>query len=109
MRISGIVVVAAAMTTSAIVTAQQTTFDGSASAIRAIISGKTCKGRDILKFGKIVPGAAGTFERAGSPIGIYSIGYGTILIRRQGKLHGHVTSVSVPDHMLYLSADRYQC
>jgi hypothetical protein len=109
MRTSTIGVLAAAMTVSAIASAQQTIYDGSEVAIREIVSGHTCKGKDILKFGAITPGAAGRFERAGSPIAVYTVGYGTILIRRGGELHGHVTSVSVHDHMLYLSADRYQC
>jgi len=109
MRTSAIVALAATMTVSVIASAQQTIYDGSEVAIRAVISGHTCIGRDILKFGAITPGAAGRFERAGSPIADYTVGYGTILIRRGGELHGHVTSVSVRDHMLYMSADRYQC
>jgi hypothetical protein len=109
MRKSAIVALAATMTVSAIASAQQTIYSGSEAAIRAVISGHTCKGKDILRFGAITPGTAGRFERAGSPIADYTVGYGTILIRRGGELHGHVTSVSVHDQMLYLSADRYQC
>jgi len=109
MRNSAIVAFAATMTVAVIASAQQAIYDGSGAAIREIISGHTCKGKDILKFGAITPGTAGRFERAGSPIADYTVGYGTILIRRGDKLHGHVTAVSVRDHMLYLSGDRYQC
>lgn len=109
MRTSAIVVLAATMTVSAIASAQQAIYDGSGAAIREVISGHTCEGKDILKFGAITPGTAGSFERAGSPIADYIVGYGTILIRRGDKLHGHVTAVSVRNHMLYLSGDRYQC
>ena len=109
MRKSAIVALAATMSVSAIASAQQTIYSGSEVAIREIISGHTCKGKDILKFGAITAGMAGRFERAGSPIADYTVGYGTILIRRAGKLHGHVTAVSVRDHMLYLSGDPYQC
>jgi hypothetical protein len=103
------VILAAAMTTSAIVSAQQTIFDGSASAIRAVVSGKTCKGKDIIRFGEISADSAGAFERVGRAAGVYRVGYGTILIRRGDEMHGHVTSVSVPDHVLYLSTGKYQC
>lgn len=37
------------------------------------------------------------------------IGYGTIVIQRGQTLHGHVTSVSVPTHKLYMSTETYQC
>lgn len=109
MRKSAIIALAATMTVSVIASAQQKIYDGSEVAIRETISGHTCNGKDILKFGVITPGMAGMFERAGSPIADYTVGYGTILIRRGGKLHGHVTAVSVRDHMLYLSGDPYQC
>jgi hypothetical protein len=109
MRTSTIGVLAASMTVSVIASAQQTNYTGSEAAIREIVSGHTCKGKDILKFGAIAPGTAGRFERAGRPIADYTVGYGTILIRRGGKLHGHVTAVSVDDHMLYMSGDPYRC
>lgn len=109
MRKSSIVALAATMTVSAIASAQQTIYTGSEVAIRKIVSGHTCKGKDILRFGAIAPGESGRFERSGRPIARYAVGYGTILIRRGGKLHGHVTAVSVHDNMLYLSGDPYHC
>jgi hypothetical protein len=89
--------------------AQEETVDGSAAAIRTVVSGKTCTGEDVLIFGKSVPGSAGTFERKGRPDARYNIGYGTILIRRGQDLHGHVTSVSVPDRVLHMSTGTYRC
>ena len=109
MRTSSIVLLAAVAGASAIVSAEEAPIDGSAAAIRAVISGKTCVGEDVLKFAESVSGAAGVFERAGRPPAIYAIGYGTIVIDRDGKLHSHVTSVSVPDRMLYMSTGKYRC
>lgn len=109
MRKSSVVALAATMTVSAIASAQQTIYTGSEVAIREIVSGHICKGKDVLRFGAITPGESGRFERTGRPIADYTVGYGTILIRRGGKLHGHVTAVSVHDHMLYMSGDPYQC
>src|SRR5690606_30239777 len=99
---------AAAATMSAIVAAQETV-DGSPAAIRMVVSGKTCSGGDILTFGESAPGSTGTFERAGRPTGTYSVGYGTILIHRDQDLHGHVTSVSPQDGVLYMSTGVYRC
>jgi len=109
MRTSTIIAFIAVMTSSAVVTAQQTIIDGSESAIRVVVSGKTCVGEDTIKFGEIVLGATATFERIGHRRGVYSVGYGTILIERDGDLHGHLTSVSVSDQLLYLSTGTYQC
>jgi hypothetical protein len=99
----------AAAVSPAVLSAQEGTVDGSAGAIRTVVSGKTCTGDDVLIFGQNVTGVAGTFERKGRPTGSYAIGYGTILIRRGQDLHGHVTSVSVPNKMLYLSTGTYRC
>ncbi|WP_156795453.1 hypothetical protein [Bradyrhizobium icense] len=99
----------AATASPAVLYAQERPVDGSVGAIRTVVSGKTCTGDDVLIFGKSVTGAAGTFERKGRPNGSYAVGYGTILIRRGQDLHGHVTSVSVPDKMLYLSTGTYRC
>lgn len=103
------VIIAAVMALSvpSITSAQDV--DGSAAAIREVISGKTCIGTDTLKFGKSAAGSPGTFERVGQPKGMYAVGYGTLLIRRGQELHGHVTAVSVSDHTLYVSAEAYQC
>jgi hypothetical protein len=100
-----IVIVLAAATVSA----QESSIDGSAAGIRNVVSGRTCLGDDVLTFGESARGSAGTFERSGRPAGSYNVGYGTILIRRGQDLHGHVTSVSPVDHVLYLSASTYRC
>ena len=60
-------------------------------------------------FGESAPGSAGMFERKGRPRGTYTVGYGTILIRRGQELHGHVTSVSVPNQVLYMSTGTFRC
>jgi hypothetical protein len=100
---------AAAVAMSTIGTAQET-IDGSPAAIRMVVSGKVCSGDDVLTFGESAPGTAGTFERTGRPVGSYSVGYGTILIhRRDQDLHGHVTSVSPQDGVLYMSTSVYRC
>jgi len=104
-----IVVAVLALSTPAIASAQEVAIDGSAAAIREVVSGKTCVGEDILKFGESVVGLAGAFERIGRPEGAYAIGYGTILIRRGERLHGHVASVSVLDDRLYMSTETYRC
>jgi len=93
----------------AITSAQELAIDGSAAAIREVVSGKTCVGKDTLRFGDSTAGSSGTFERLGRPEGRYAIGYGTILVRRGQDLHGHVTSVSVLGHRLYVSAETYRC
>lgn len=108
MKTPGLSVVVAAMAASAMVSAQEVA-TGSAEAIRAVVSGKTCVGTDVLTFGTSAQGAAGTYDRHGRPKATYSIGYGTILVRRDGSVHGHVASVSVPEHRLYLSASTYRC
>jgi len=109
MRAAHIVFLAAAATAPAAVCAQDVKFDGSAAAIRKVVAGKTCVGQDVLIFGEGGPGSAGTFMRVGRPAGTYDIGYGTILIHRGRDLHGHLTSVSVPDRMLYMSTGTYRC
>jgi hypothetical protein len=110
MRPAGIVFLAAAVTAGpTVVSAQTVNFDGSAAAIRKVVAGKTCVGQDVLTFGQSGAGSAGTFKRVGRPDGTYDIGYGTILIHRGRDVHGHVTSVSVPNHMLHMSTSSYQC
>lgn len=109
MRAPSVFLLVAATAAPAVLSAQEETVDGSAAAIRTVVSGKTCTGEDILIFGKSAPGSAGTFERKGRSNASYSVGYGTILIRRGQDLHGHVTSVSVPDHVLYMSTNTYRC
>lgn len=100
---------AAATGAPAALLAQEAPIDGSAIVIRQVVSGKTCLGDDVLTFGVSAPGSPGTFERAGEPAGTYSIGYGTILIRRDQDLHGHLASVSPLDRVLYLSTGTYRC
>lgn len=111
MRVPSVILLVAATAVPVLLAAQEETVDGSATAIRAIVSGKTCtgEGEDVLIFGKSTAGSRGTFERKGHPNGSYTIGYGTILIRRGKDLHGHVASVSVPSHVLHLSANAYRC
>jgi hypothetical protein len=99
----------AAMATPVVASAQGPVIDGSALAIQEVVSGKTCIGDDVLAFGKNIARSGGTFERSGRAKATYSIGYGTILIRRNGNLHSHVTSVFVPDQMLYMSSSTYHC
>ena len=89
---------AATITAPALGAAPESTVTGSAATIRSVVSGKTCVGEDTL-----------TFERSGRATGTYSIGYGTVLIRRGKDLHGHVTSVSAQDHLLYMSTGTYRC
>ncbi|MBS0247353.1 MAG: hypothetical protein AB7P20_02455 [Rhizobiaceae bacterium] len=107
--ISQITAVAIALSIPAIAFAQELTIDGTAAAIREVVSGKTCVGKDVLKFGESTVGSPGTFKRAGHSEARYAVGYGTILIRRGRDLHGHVTAVSVLDRKLYVSAETYQC
>lgn len=104
-----IIFLTAATAASGIVHAQEPAVDGSAQAIRKVISGKTCRGVDVVTFGESAAGLAGTFKRVGRPAGSYSVGYGTILIRREQDVHGHVASVSPHDRMLYLSTGTYHC
>lgn len=108
MKTPCLLIVAVAMAASAAASAQQIV-TGSEEAIRNVVSGKTCVGADVLTFGTSVHGAAGTYDRHGRPNATYSIGYGTILVRRDGSVHGHLASVSVPEHMLYLSTSTYRC
>lgn len=110
MRTLCMVLLASAATTAPVIlSAQEGAVDGSAAAIREVVSGKTCVGEDVLTFGESVPGSVGPFERIGRPVGTYKIGYGTILIRRGQDLHGHVTSASVIDRVLYMSTGTYRC
>lgn len=103
-----VVVTASAIATPAIA-AEPDIISGCAAAIRDVVSGKTCVGADVLKFGKALAGSFATFERIGRRKGTYTVGYGTILIQRGHSLHGHVTSVSETAHKLYMSKETYQC
>ena len=94
---------------SAALSMQHVLFEASASAIDEVISGKTCVGDDVLKFGEHDSGTSGRYERVGRPEGLYQTGYATILIKRGNELHSHVATVSVKDHMLYMSASTYRC
>ena len=89
--------------------AQEPLFEASSAAIREVVGGKQCIGEDLLIFGKSSAGNAGSYERVGRPLGEYKIGYGTILILRGKDLHSHVATVSVRDHMLYMSAEKFRC
>ena len=103
------IIALAATVVSLPVFAQNVTTQGSAEAIREVVAGNTCVGDDVLKFGQSAPGSPGIFNRIGQPGGEYAIGYGTILILRDHKLHGHVASVSAADHKLYMSTETYRC
>lgn len=103
------IVLLATLATPAAHAAQEESVDGSAAAIRKVVSGEICRGDDVLVFGPSTPGSPGTFERQGQPKGTYLIGYGTILVRRGQDLHGHVTAVSPAGHLLYFSAGTYRC
>ena len=94
---------------SGIASGQGVLFEASAAAIDEVISGKTCVGQDVLKFGEHNAQTSGHYERNGRPPGLYETGYGTILIKRGKDLHSHVATVSVEDHTLYMSADKYLC
>jgi hypothetical protein len=83
--------------------------EAASAAIREVVAGKTCIGDDVLIFGKSLIGTSGNYERIGRPPGRYQIGEGTILILRGKDLHSHVATVSVPDHMLYMSTGKYRC
>jgi hypothetical protein len=109
MKTVSIATIAIVIAAPAVAFAGDINTEPSAAAIREAVSGKTCVGNDVLIFGESAAGSGGTYERVGRPSGSYSIGHGTILIRRGRDLHGHVTSVSVPDHMLYMSAESYRC
>lgn len=109
MRVACLFFAAAAAAAPTATPAQNAMVDGSAAAIREVVSGKTCVGDGVLTFGEAGPGSDGTFRRTGRPDGTYAIGYGTILVRRGQDLHGHVTSVSVPDRVLHIGADTYRC
>ena len=109
MRAVPFILAAAIFTTTGNLPAQNVPFEASAAAIHEVISGKTCVGDDLLIFGKRDPKTSGRYERVGRPPGAYQIGYGTIMILRGKELHSHVVTVSPPDHMLYMSADKYRC
>ena len=82
----------------------------SSAAIRQVIAGKRCVGDDVLIFGESTVGHIGRYERVvGWSPGTYQIGYGTILILRGKDLHSHVATVSVADHLLFMSSDKYHC
>jgi hypothetical protein len=109
MRTLSVVLLAAATVAPATLSAKDRIFDGSAAAIRTVVSGRTCAGTDVITFGRGDSVLAGTFERQGHPSGSYNVGYGTILIRRGDDVHGHIASVNVPGSMLYLSTGTYRC
>ena len=107
--ISTTVFVATMFSVSAVASAGHTGFNASSEAIKAVISGKTCVGSNTLRFGTANPDNSGRFERTGQRPAEYHVGEGTIMILRNGALHGHVTSVSVRNRMLYMGLGRYQC
>jgi hypothetical protein len=109
MRMLSVTLLVAAAVTPAALFAKDRIFDGSAAAIRTVVSGRTCTGTDVITFGRGDTASAGTFERQGYPRASYNVGYGTILIRRGEDVHGHIASVNVPDSMLYLSTGTYRC
>jgi hypothetical protein len=109
MRTVSVILLAVATVAPAALSAGERLIDGSSAAIRTVVSGRTCTGTDAITFGRSEVGAAATFERKGRPIGSYSLGYGTILIRRGQDVHGHIASVNVAESILYLSADSYRC
>ena len=109
MRILPFIFAAAILTLPVDLPAQNVPFEASARAIHEVISGKKCVGDDLLIFGERDPKTSGSYERVGQPPGEYQIGFGTILILRDGRLHSHVATVSLEDHMLYMSADKYRC
>lgn len=83
---------------------------GDAAEIRKIISDKECvSGAEVLRFGKSMPGSPGTFERAGRAPATYQLGYATLLVNRDGQLHGHVIVVSPQMRTLHLGGVAYRC
>ena len=106
MRAVPFILAAVIFTPTSDLTAQNTPFEASAAAIHDVISGKKCVGDDLLIFGKREPKTSGRYERVGRPPGAYQIGYGTIMILRGQELHSHVATVSVTDHMLFMSAEQ---
>lgn len=83
---------------------------GDAAEIRKVISGRECvSGTEVLRFGKSIPGSPGTFDRAGSAPATYQVGYATLLVRRDGKLHSHVIVVSPETRTLHLGGVEYRC
>ena len=109
MRAVPFILAAAIFTHTGNLLAQNAPFEASAAAIHKVISGKICVGDDLLIFGERDPKTSGRYERVGRPPGAYQIGYGTILILRGKELHSHVATVSLPDHMLYMSTGKYRC
>jgi hypothetical protein len=103
MRTVSVVLLAVAAIAPVALSAGERTIEGSAAAIRTVVSGRTCIGTDVITFGRSEAGVTATFERKGRPIGNYSLGYGTILIRRGQDVHGHIASVNIADSILYLS------
>jgi hypothetical protein len=84
---------------------------GDATEIRRTVAGTTCRGPSgsILNFGNSTPESPGTFTRVGRAPGTYQIGYGTLLVERDGKLHSHVVSVSLQGGEFYLGGEKYRC
>ena len=109
MRAVPLIVSAIIVLPPAALSAQHILFEASAAAIDQVIAGKTCIGDDVLIFGEHRSGTSGQYERVGRPPGLYQVGYGTLLIKRGKELHSHVATVSVEDHILYMSASKYIC
>lgn len=109
MRILPLIFAATILTDAGALGTQNAPFEASAAAIHKVISGKTCVGDDLLIFGQRNSKASGSYFRVGRPPGIYQIGYGTILILRGKELHSHVATVSLEDHILYMSTSKYRC
>ena len=86
---------------------------GDVGAIRNIVSGKKCvnvkDGGDVLKFGKSTSNKPGMFWHAGQLAAKYQIGYATLMVSRNGKLHSHVVTVPPESRQLQFSTDKYQC
>jgi hypothetical protein len=109
MRTASLLLALAQFPVPAVYAADDTGSQAASAAIREVVAGKTCIGDDVLIFGKSLVGTTGTYERVGRPPGRYRIGDGTILILRGKDLHSHIATVSIPDHMLYMSTSKYLC
>ena len=83
---------------------------GDAAEIRKIISDRECvSGTEVLRFGKSTPGSPGTFDRVGYARAIYQLGYATLLVSRDGKLHSHIIVISPEARTLHLGGVAYRC